>query len=169
MPEKTLVAYFSKGGASGMYAQIVAEVLGSHGHSVDLVNLEQRGKPDLTGYDNVVVGTGVRIGRVYRKGRKFLRREELGGKRLAIFLSSGIAVDDAAQSKEKFLTPLLRKYELAPLMCDALPGKIPGPGGKLEDKTDSQRARSWAEELASKLALAATAAATAEQPPEEGA
>jgi hypothetical protein len=72
--------------------------------------------------------------------------------RLAIFLSSGIAVESAEQSKEKFLTPRVRKYRLAPVMYDAFPGKIPGPGGELQDKTDPERAREWAEELAGKLA-----------------
>ena len=154
MTQKTLVAYFSKGGASGDYARIVAEVLASRGHQVELVDLRKQRKPELAGYDNVVLGTGVRIGRVYRRGRKFLRSEELAGKRLAIFLSSGIAVDDAGESKKKFLEPLVDKLGLDPLMCDAFPGKVPGPGGKLEDKTDPERARRWAEELAAKLAAA---------------
>ena len=152
MSEKTLVVYFSKGGATESYAQIVAEVLRSRGLEVDAVDLRNRGKPDLAGYDNVVVGTGVRIGMVYRKGKKFLRRKDLAGKRLAIFLSSGIAVDDAEQSKEKFLAPLVRKYGLAPVMVDAFPGKVPGPGSELQDKTDPERARRWAEELAVRLA-----------------
>ena len=88
---------------------------------------------------------------VYRKGKRFLRRKDLEGRRLAIFLSSGIAIKSAEKSKTKFLEPLVEKYGLDPVMCDALPGNMPGSGGKLEDRTDSEIARSWAGKLASKL------------------
>ncbi len=88
---------------------------------------------------------------VYRKGKQFLRRKDLKGKRLAIFLSSGMAVESAEKSKTKFLKPLVEKYELGPIMYDAFPGKKPGPGGKLEDTTDPEIARRWAEELVSRL------------------
>jgi menaquinone-dependent protoporphyrinogen oxidase len=151
MAAKTLVVYYSKGGATEDYARIVAQVLGSGGHEVELVNLRNRVKLNLADYDNVVVGTGVRIGMVYRKGKRFLRRKQLKGKRLAIFLSSGIAVEDAEKSKRKFLTPLVEKYGLDPVAYDALPGKVPGPGGELENKTDPGRARLWAEDLVAKL------------------
>ena len=147
MNGKTLVAYFSKGGATEAYASVVAEVLAARGHDVDVVDLRKTRRPDLSGYENVVVGTGVRIGRVYRKGRKFLKRADLGGKRLAIFLSSGIAVDEPEKSKERFLRPLVDKLGLSPVMCDAFPGKIPGPNGQLEDRSDPEVARRWAEKL----------------------
>ncbi|MCK5596831.1 MAG: hypothetical protein KAJ04_05220, partial [Candidatus Eisenbacteria sp.] len=75
----------------------------------------------------------------------------LEGKRLAIFLSSGIAVENAEKSKAKFLEPLVEKCGLNPVMCDAFPGKMPGFGGKLKDRTDPEIARLWAEELAAKL------------------
>ena len=92
---------------------------------------------------------------VYRKGKQFLRRKELEGKRLAIFLSSGIAVESAEKSKAKFLEPLVEKHGLDPVMCDAFPGKVPGSGGKPKDTTDPEIARLWAEELAAKLSAPA--------------
>ncbi|MBE9566669.1 MAG: flavodoxin domain-containing protein, partial [Proteobacteria bacterium] len=95
MDGKTLLAYVSAGGATESYAQIVADTLRSRGHVVDVVDLKRDKIRDLSSYQNVVVGTGVRIGMVYRKGKQFLRRKELEGKRLAIFLSSGMAVENA--------------------------------------------------------------------------
>jgi menaquinone-dependent protoporphyrinogen IX oxidase len=151
MDGKTLLAYVSAGGATESYAQIVADTLRSRGHVVDVVDLKRDKIPDLSSYGNVVVGTGVRIGMVYRKGKQFLRRKELEGKRLAIFLSSGMAVENAEKSRAKFLEPLVQKYGLNPVMCDAFPGKMPGFGGKLKDMTDPEIARVWAGELASKL------------------
>lgn len=37
-------------------------------------------------------------------------------------------------------------------MCDAFPGKTPGPEAKTADTTDPERARAWAQKLAAKLA-----------------
>lgn len=155
MQERTLVAFISAGGATEQYAHIIADTLRSRGHVVDAIDLKREKVPDLSSYENAVVGTGVRIGMVYRKGKKFLRRKDLKGKRLGIFLSSGIAIESAekakAKAKAKFLEPLVEKYGLHPVMCDAFPGKIPGSGGKTEEGMDPEVARRWAEELALRL------------------
>ena len=151
MRGRTLVAYVSAGGATEGYAHIIADTLRSRGHVVDAIDLRRERVPDLSSYENAVVGTGVRMGMVYRKGKQFLRRKDLVGKRLAVFLSSGIAIGSPEKSKAKFLEPLMKKYGLDPVMCDAFPGKMPGSGGKLADRTDPEVARRWAEELAPKL------------------
>jgi len=151
MDGRTLLAYVSAGGATERYAHIIADTLRSRGHAVDVIDMKRDRIPDLSSYGSVVVGTGVRMGMVYRRGKQFLRRKDLEGKRLAIFLSSGIAIKSAERSKAKFLEPLVKKYGLDPVMCDAFPGKMPGSGGKLEDTTDPEIAGLWAGELASKL------------------
>jgi menaquinone-dependent protoporphyrinogen IX oxidase len=148
---RTLLAYVSAGGATEYYAGVVAEVLRSRGYVVDLVNLRRDKVPDLSSYENAVLGTGVRMGMVYRKGKQFLRRSDLKGRPLGVFLSSGMAVEDPKGAKEKFLTPIVDKYGLVPTMYDAFPGKMPGSGGKLEDRTDPEVARRWAEELGDRL------------------
>jgi len=70
---KTAIVYITKGGATAMYARIVAEVLEAAGHEPSMIDLGKIRKPDLSAFDAVVVGTGVRIGMVYRKGKRFLR------------------------------------------------------------------------------------------------
>jgi menaquinone-dependent protoporphyrinogen IX oxidase len=151
MGEKTLLAYVSAGGATEAYANTVADVLTSRGRQVDVVNMKREKIGDLAPYGSVVVGAGVRMGMVYRAAKRLLRRKDLKGKRVAIFLSSGMAIESPDRSKEKFLAPIVAKYGLDPLMYDAFPGTMPGSGGKVEDKTDMEVARRWAEELAGKL------------------
>ena len=145
MPSRTLIAYFSKGGAAARYAQTIAETLAGQGIEIDLVDLRVSRKPDIARYDNVILGTGVRIGMVYRRARQFLKTPSLKNKRLAVFLASGIAIEDAEASAQKFLLPLFRKLSLKPVAYVALPGYVPG---NQDDATlDPALAKTWASEL----------------------
>lgn len=155
MPARTLVAYFSKGGATSRYAQVVAETLAARGFPVDRVDLHVERAPKLDDYANVVIGTGVRIGVVYRMGKRILRRQELKGKRLAVFLASGIAVHDPERARNNFLTPLFKRFGLQPMSFVALPGMLPGGDhGELVDNTQPDEARRWADGLAEQLLAA---------------
>lgn len=148
MAIRTAVVYFTKGGAAEIYAEQIADVLAGFGHVVDLVDLRQNEAPNLDAYDNVVLGTGVRIGMVYRRAKRFLRRSDLKDKNLAIFLASGIAIDDPERSAEKFLEPLIKKNGLEPVMCDAFPGYVPGADETSPETVDPGIARTWAARLA---------------------
>jgi menaquinone-dependent protoporphyrinogen IX oxidase len=152
---KTLVAYVSAGGATEQYARVIADTLRSRGLEVDLTDLRRERVRDLSAYGTVVLGTGVRMAMVYRRSKRFLARKDLKGKRLAIYLSSGMAIDRPDEARERFLAPLVKRNGLDPVRFDAFPGKMPGSGGKLEDRTDDDIARRWAEELAGRLAAEA--------------
>lgn len=145
---QTAVVYFTKGGAAEIYANAIADELVGFGHVVDIINLKQNDAPNLDAYDNVVLGTGVRIGMVYKRAKRFLKRDDLKDKRLAIFLASGIAIDEPERSEEKFLEPLIRKYGLEPAKCDAFPGYVPGADEFSPETVDPAIARAWAVELA---------------------
>ena len=151
MAGKTLLAYVSAGGATESYAKVVAEVLTSRGRQVDVVNMKSQRVGDLGPYDSVVVGAGVRMGLVYRAAKRLLKRSDLSGKRVAFFLSSYLALESPDKAREKYLTPMMKKYGLEPVMYDAFPGKMPAPGEKAADTIDLDVARKWAEELAGKL------------------
>ncbi len=85
---KTLIAYESKMRATEEAARKIAEVLrGKYQLEVDLVDLKEQKVLDLTQYRNVVVGAGVRGGRVYKKALNFLKND-LSGKQVAFFTSS---------------------------------------------------------------------------------
>jgi menaquinone-dependent protoporphyrinogen IX oxidase len=148
---RVLVAFVTAGGATEQYARVIGDRLRERGHAVDLVDLKRTKVNDLSNYSAIVLGTGVRVTLVYRKGKRFLARKDLKGKPLAIYLSSGMAIDDRAKAKERFLAPIIRKNGLSPIMYDAFPGKMPGQGGKLEDKSDPEAARHWADMLADRL------------------
>lgn len=148
---KTAVVYYTKGGAAEIYASTVADELAGFGHLVDVIDLRQNETPNLSAYENVILGTGVRIGTVYGRAKKFLKRDDLKDKNVAIFLASGIAIDEPERSEEKFLEPLVRQYGLEPVMCDAFPGYVPGADDSSPQTVDPGIARTWAAKLAAKL------------------
>jgi len=153
MTNKTLVAYFTKGGATEEYAKIIVETLTTSGLAVEIRNLAS-GIPDVSAYDTVVLGTGVRMFTVYRRWRKVLRQKALRDKRLFIFLSSGTAIKEPDKAVEKFLQPLMSKYGLKPASLVSFPGKVPEKWAKLDGEKETMRpekAKEWAQQLARML------------------
>jgi menaquinone-dependent protoporphyrinogen IX oxidase len=150
MKSKTLVAYFTKGGASEEYAKIIVETLTENGLAVEICNLAHE-IPEVADFDIVVLGTGVRMFRVYRPWKKVLKQKALGNKQLFMFLSSGTAIEEPDKAVEKFLCPLVEKYNLKPKFLISFPGKIPEKWAKLDGKKETmklEKAKVWAQEIA---------------------
>jgi menaquinone-dependent protoporphyrinogen oxidase len=153
---KTLVAYETKGGATEESARKIAEILRSkYQLEVDLVNLKEQKVPDLTQYSNVVVGGGVRIGRVYSKATKFLEND-LSGKKVAFFVSSSWAGTPKQESydaaKTKFVENTLSKFpQINAVSTEAFGGRIRILGKLMLDNTDVSKVAAWAEELGKKF------------------
>ncbi|MFE3845938.1 flavodoxin domain-containing protein [Thermoplasmatota archaeon] len=149
MKIKTLVAYFTKGGASEIYAKVIAETLTANGLLVETCNLAHD-IPDVSTFDAVVLGTGVRMFRVYRRWKKVLKQKTLNSKDLFMFLSSGTAIEEPDKAVEKFLYPLVEKYGLKPKSLVSFPGKIPEKLAKLDEQKETiepDKAKAWAQEI----------------------
>jgi menaquinone-dependent protoporphyrinogen IX oxidase len=151
--EKTLVAYASKGGATEETAQIIADVLKTkYEFYVDLVNLKKK-SPALDHYGNVVVGAGVRAGRVYGEALKLLE-EDFGNRKFAFFVCCGDAGDSNkyADACNKYLQNVLTKYpDLKPIATEAFGGRMKILGKTVFDNVDPAKIRAWAENLGDKL------------------
>lgn len=149
MNRKTLVAYFTKGGASEEYAKVIVETLRENGLVVEICNLAHD-IPEVAAFDTVVLGTGVRMFRVYRPWKKVLKQKALSNKQLFMFLSSGTAIEDSDKAVEKFLRPLVEKYDLKPKSLVSFPGKIPEKWAKLDGQKETMKpetAKAWAQEI----------------------
>jgi menaquinone-dependent protoporphyrinogen IX oxidase len=141
-----LVAYFTKSGASEQYAKVIAQTLMDNGFDVKTYNLSED-IPDIAFFDTVIVGTGVRLFRVYSPWKKILKQKQLSDKHLFMFLSSGTAIEDADKAVEKYLNPLKKKYNLSPKSMVSFPGIMPEKWAKLDkgDQTfDARIAQPWA-------------------------
>jgi menaquinone-dependent protoporphyrinogen IX oxidase len=152
---KTLIAYITKGGATEEAARKIAEVLRSkYQLEVDLTDLKKEKTPDLTQYKNIVLGGGVRGGKVYGKALKFLEND-LSGKNVAFFVSSTWAGTPGSykNAKARFVEKNLAKYpKIYPVSTEAFGGRIRYFRKTMVDNTDSTKVEAWAEELGKKFA-----------------
>jgi menaquinone-dependent protoporphyrinogen IX oxidase len=138
---KTLIAYASKGGTAEGYAHVISSVI-----KADVVNL-RKNSPDIKEYDFVIIGSGVRIGRVHNEAVKFLNKD-FRGKKVALFISSLEPENDV---KKKYVEPILASNpSLKPVSIGVFGGRMKLLW-KTIDKTNLEDAKKWAEELASKL------------------
>lgn len=154
--KKTLIAYETKGGATEESARKIADVLRSkYQLNVDLVDLKEQGAPVLAQYANVVVGAGVRGGRVYSKATKFLDND-FTGKKVAFFVSSSWAgtpkQDSYESAKARFVEKTLSKHpNLNVVGAEAFGGRIKILGKLMLDNIDLNKVAAWAEELGKKF------------------
>lgn len=137
----TLIAYASKGGATEEAAATIAEILREkHALKTDIVNLRKNQTPDLGKYRNIVIGAGVRAGKVYADALKFLEND-FSGKKTALFLSSMEAGEAKTynQAIGKYIKPILTKYHLVkPVAFEAFGGRIRFLGITFTDNRDAK-------------------------------
>jgi len=153
MASRTLVAFYTKGGATETYAKVIVETLAKNGIQADLVNLREK-IPDVAAYDNIIVGTGIRMSMVYRRWRKVLKQKPLKDRRLFMFLSSGTAIKDPHKAVDQYLKPIIDKFDLKPLSLGSFPGMTPEKWAKTEAEKNTVRpetASAWAQEIADRL------------------
>jgi menaquinone-dependent protoporphyrinogen IX oxidase len=154
MGNKTLIAYETKSGATEESAQKILQVLRQkYQLDVDIVDLKEQKNPDISGYSNIVVGGGVRAGKVYDKAQKFLEHD-FSGKKVAFYISSGDAgtPEKYADAKAKFLEGTLAKYpNVNPVATEAFGGHAKILGKTIVDNLDLNRVGAWAEELGKKF------------------
>jgi menaquinone-dependent protoporphyrinogen IX oxidase len=151
---KTLVAYETKGGATEESARKIVEVLRSkYQLEVDLINLKKQDVKDCSLYRNIVVGGGVRGGKVYGKALKCLEND-FSCKKVAFFVCSGDAGDPAKheQAKVKFVENVLANYpNVKPVATEAFGGRMKVLGRTVFDNVDLAKVEAWAEELGKKF------------------
>ena len=151
---KTVVAYESKGGATEQSARRIADVLRSKFNlEVDLVDLKVQEINDCSQYQNFVIGSGIRAGKVYGKALSCLKKD-FSGKKVAFFVCSGDAGDPAKynDAKVKFVENILVNYpNVKPISTEAFGGKMKILGKMVFDNLDLAKVETWAEEIGKKF------------------
>jgi menaquinone-dependent protoporphyrinogen oxidase len=104
MSDKILVAYSSAAGSTAEVAEAVARAISGGNGGVDV--LRTKDVKDLSPYRAVVVGTGIRAGRVYRDALTFLGRhhDALSQVHVAYFIVCMTMKDDTQESRSQVET-----------------------------------------------------------------
>lgn len=161
-----LVIYASKRGATEEVARVIAGQLHEDGHSVDLHSADVAPAPG--GYDAVVVGGSLYIGRWHSDARRYLRRNA-GALRtlpLAVFALGPLRLTakDVADSRAQLDATLAKFPELTPDRVAVFGGAInpdalhfPFNHMAAGDARDWPAIRAWADDLAAVFVRAAVA------------
>jgi menaquinone-dependent protoporphyrinogen IX oxidase len=151
---KTLIAYETKGGVTRESAQKIADILRSkYQLDIKVVDLNQHTISDCSQYHNIVIGSGVRAGKVYSKALKCLEND-FCGKKVAFFVSSGDAGDPEKyqQAKIDYVENVLVNYpHVKPVATEAFGGRMKILWRTVLDNIDFAKVEAWAEELGKKF------------------
>ena len=118
---------------------------------IDVINLKEHGKVIIEGYNNIIVGSGIRMGMWYGKVKKFLNNK-FTKKNLAIFISSGKAGTDKQQAIDLYINKLLEKRpHLKPFSVEAFGGWYKKGEEITKNFRDPEKVKQWANILGKKF------------------
>lgn len=85
---KSIIIYSTKYGSAGEIAELLRTKLAGE---TDVINIMKEQAPFLSGYDNVILGSSVYIGRIQKQMTAYIAGhiDELKTKRIGLFLSAG--------------------------------------------------------------------------------
>lgn len=162
---RVLVAYASKMGGTAGIAETIAAELRSFGAAVDL--RDARDAPDIAGYDAVLVGSAIYLGRWQRSAVALLRRVRRAREIPRVWLFHSGPTGPEAGSKPvpapKKVSALADELGAAPpetfggrIEADTARGPIArsmATGDLAGDFRDLGRAREWARRIGASLAV----------------
>ena len=130
---KTLIAYGTRYGATTGTSEEVAKVLREKGFDVTVVNTKKEKLKDISEYELVIVGSGIRMGKWTGEADDFLKkfRKELEQKKFAIFVSTMKTVperegktDNVAEIRKVALEDKVTQYNLHPIALGFFGGAL---------------------------------------------
>ncbi len=158
-----LVAYATKKGSTQEVAEAVASTLAECGFPVETKRADK--VAGLDGYDAVVLGSAIYMGRLHADARKFLSANEhaLATMPVAVFAMGPFSLDETqvAESRKQLDAALAKVPSLTPVSV-AIFGGVLDPSEHLfpfsrmaeSDARDWDAIAAWAEEVAVELSAA---------------
>jgi menaquinone-dependent protoporphyrinogen oxidase len=158
---RVLVTYATRKGSTKEVAEAIALRLGGHGIVAELQPASD--VQDLEGYDGVVLGGALYMGRVHPDARKLLKRfrgrfEDMP---VAVFAMGPLTTSekDVADARKQLDHALAKTPEIAPVAVAifggvVVPDKLRFPFSKMPaaDARDWEAIRAWADEVARRMA-----------------
>lgn len=131
---KALIVYGTRYGTAGEIAEEIGKVMGNEGVEVNLVDSRGLKNCDVSPYDLVVVGSGIKIGKWTKGSVKFLKdkKSALKDKKVALFVTCGAAnlPETVDEGQEKYLNDIAKKYLSNKPVSTGLFGSVYDPNAK---------------------------------------
>jgi menaquinone-dependent protoporphyrinogen oxidase len=131
---KALVVYGTRYGTATEIAQEIGRVIESEGVKTDI--MDARGIKDfnVSPYDLVVIGSGIKMGKWTKDSLKFLKKNksELAKRKVAIFVTCGAANEEKnrEEGRKKYLDQVAEKTLVNPPVAKGLFGSLYDPEAK---------------------------------------
>src|SRR4030066_136477 len=147
MTRKTLIVYSTKTGINSDAAHAIAEVLETtYSMNVTVADLHD-GQPDITPYQNVIVGGGVDSKNVYGEAVDFLENN-FEDKNVALYFGcEDYANPKEQRTEENSRKGLAKNKSLLPVSVAAFGGCMIKQGKPVMDELNMNRVKDWATEL----------------------
>ena len=131
---KALIAFGTRYGATAGTSEEIAGILREEGFDVKIVNLKDEKVKDISEYDLIVVGSGMKMGKWVNEPKDFLNQfqKELNHKKLAILVSSmrtfaeklGKTQEEGVCSAQEATEKILTECNLKPISVGIFGGVI---------------------------------------------
>ena len=130
---KTLIAYGTYFGATAGTAQEITKILGEEGFEVKAANVKEEKIQDISEYNLVVVGSGMRMGNWTKEAEDFLKKfqKDFENKKLALFISCLKPVEEkegntarVARTRKVGLEDKILNYHLKPIATGQFGGIV---------------------------------------------
>lgn len=122
---KALIVYATRYGATALTSQEIAKILREESFEVKVVDAKKEKIKDISEFELVIVGGGLKMGRWTRESHDFLKdfQKDLTQKKVAIFVSSAMKslferqgkTEDLQKIKKSHLEDEALKYNLHPI------------------------------------------------------
>ncbi len=131
---KTLIVYGTRYGTAAEIAGEIKKVMENEGIDVDLIDSRGIKNHNISPYDMVIVGSGIKIGKWTKGSLKFLKNNKstLSDKKIALFVTCGAAnmEETIAEGQEKYLDEVVEKYLSNKPVAMGLFGSVYDPNAK---------------------------------------
>ncbi len=131
---KALVVYGTRYGTATGIAEEIAKVLGEEKFDTDLVDARKLKNCDVSPYDLVVVGSGIKMGKWTKGSINFLKKnkESLSKRNVALFVTCGAANEEKTreEGQEKYLDNFAKENLAKPPVATGLFGSVYDPNAK---------------------------------------
>ena len=129
-----LIVYGTRYGATASTSKEIAKVLRDEGFNVRVVNVKNERVKDISEYEFIIVGSGMKINRWTKEPEQFLNKfkRELQHKKVAIFVSSATNaiykhegnIEELEKAQQKYLDEKASKYKLKPIAMTIFGGVL---------------------------------------------